>query len=119
MLSKEELFDIAAQISIGDLELLIRYDGERPYMQIRCEEGIDTVTGEVVSWTSRKWMLSPHMCRTEVVRTAYKAYIAAIMHEAQETFKYKDVAIFDPHYDVEALIEAKRIDARVNGMQGV
>ena len=117
--TKQDFQNILDQISLGDLEVILRYDEERPYIQIKCENGTDTVTGEPTSWTGDKWMMSPHMCDTEVVRKVYKAYIAALMHEADEIFKYKDVAIFDHHYSADALAENKKIDARDNGMVGL
>jgi len=51
----------------------------------------------------RKWYVSQHSTVTEVVRTAYKAGIAALEHEFDETFKYKNVSIYNPHINVEAL----------------
>ena len=52
----------------------------------------------------RKWMLSQHMTKQEVVRTAWLAYKQAVSHEADEQFKYKGVAIYGPHIDVEELV---------------
>lgn len=119
MLTREDFEKIIADISIGDLEVLLKYDDERPYLQIRCENGIDTKTGEPTSWTSRKWMLSPHMVRSEVVRTAYKAYITAVLHEADEVFQYRRVPIYSPHMDVDMLASKFQEESRVNGMTGV
>ena len=119
MLSKANFEEIIALVSVGNLEVLLRYDGERPYIQIQCLNGIDVKTGASVSWTSRKWMLSPHMVKSEVVRTIYKAYVTAVMHEADELFTYKGVAIYSPHYDVDNLVDSFNEDARVNGMTGV
>ena len=53
----------------------------------------------------RKWQLSEWMTPTEIVRTVYKAVIAAEIHEASELFKFKDAAIFNPHIDVERMVE--------------
>ena len=105
MLSNKDIESILSQISIGDLKLNLRYDGKRPYLQVACNNGTDTKTGNPASWTGRKWMLSRFMCRTEIVRTAYKAYMAAIKHEAQEIFKYKNAAIYSPHFNVEVLAD--------------
>lgn len=51
----------------------------------------------------RKWIISRHAIKQEVVQTAFKAVMAAIEHETREQFKYNDVAIFNPHIDLEAL----------------
>lgn len=121
-----EIQEIVQSISIGDpnlydakLTILIRLDGTRPYLQIRCDNAKDAKTGEDTHWTSRKWMLSYHMCRSEVVRTAYKAYITALLHEADEQFRYRGVPIYSPHFDVDKLVDSFQEDARVNGMTGV
>lgn len=119
MLNKYDFEQIVSQVAVGHLEVLLCYDGDRPYIQIRCNSGVDTKTGQPTSWTSRKWMLSPHMVKSEVVRTIYKAYVTAVMHEADELFTYRGVPIYSPHYDVDGLVEAFHEDARVNGMTGV
>jgi hypothetical protein len=119
MLSNQDITKILAEISCGSIEIVLCFDSERPYLQARCEKGIDTATGEETSWTGRKWMLSPHMVKSEVVRTAYKAYVAAVLHEADEVFRYRGVPIYSPHYDVDNLVEAFQEDARSNGMMGV
>jgi hypothetical protein len=133
MLTHEDFAAIIADISIGNLEILLKYDDDRPYLQIRCQNGTDTKTGQPTSWTSRKWMLSPHMVKSEVVRTAYKAYITAVLHEADEVFQYRAVSIYSPHANVDVLADVlgKNVyvdtvgdelspeDARVNGMSGV
>ncbi len=53
----------------------------------------------------RKWFLSPHMGTDEIVRTAWKAILAAEEHEAAEKFLYRGQAIFNPHFDPDALAE--------------
>jgi hypothetical protein len=58
-------------------------------------------------WNGRKWFLSNHMTRSEVVQTAFKAVLTAEEHEAREHFKYRGQSIFDPHYDVDKLVELR------------
>lgn len=118
MLNKSDFEQIVSQVVAGHLEVLLRYDGDRPYIQVGCDNAIDAKTGMKTSWTGRKWMLSPHMVKSEVVRTIYKAYHAALMHEADETFLYKEIAIYSPHYDVDQLADCLKEDARINGMSG-
>lgn len=55
----------------------------------------------------RKWQLSQYMIPTEIVRTAWKAVLAAEEHEAAELFLYKGETIFNPHIDVDALVELR------------
>ena len=89
-------------------EIRLKLDDNRPYLQVYCTSGICNVTGSRIEWSACKWMLSPHMCRSEVVRTAYKAIEAAVLHEMNEKFTYKGECIFEPHFDVEALVELRK-----------
>ena len=56
-------------------------------------------------WTSRKWLLSPHMTDTELVYTAWKAVLAAEEHEARENFLFEGVPVVGPHLDVHAMAQ--------------
>lgn len=61
------------------------------------------------AWQSgRKWYISTHATRSEAVQTALKAVLTAEEHEARERFRYKDEAIFFPHFDVDELVEQRR-----------
>lgn len=71
-----------------------------------------TTTGQTTKQKSRKWYLSPWACKSEIVRTVYKAIREAELHELDENFKYKNAAIYDPHRDVDELATIKKIDAR-------
>ena len=53
----------------------------------------------------RKWRLSTHMTKSEVIQTAFKAVLTAEEHETREAFLYRGHAIFRPHYNVDALAE--------------
>ncbi len=77
------------------------------YLQIECK-GTCNVTGEPLAWKSRKWMLSAHMTDGEIVQTAFKAVLTALEHEARENFLYRGVSVFDPHYDLDALVRLRR-----------
>lgn len=61
----------------------------------------------------RKWRLSEHMTRSEVVQTAFMALLAWEEHEAREAFRYIGARVFGPHISIEALINAAdRIEVR-------
>lgn len=115
MLSKADFEAILADIKFTmfpSWKLSLRYDGNRPYLQVSDPDGRCNVTGKCLPWSGRKWMLSPHMTKTEVVFTAYKAFEAAVEHEFREAFRYRDVMISDPHRNVELLVEmASRANA--------
>jgi hypothetical protein len=55
-------------------------------------------------WTGRKWRLSPHMTKGEIVQTAFMACLAWEEHECREAFRYKDQPVFSPHYNIESLV---------------
>lgn len=67
----------------------------------------------------RKWKLSEHMTKSEVVRTMFIAVMTAIEHETRELFTYRGEAIFGPHVDVDALVEhARTLDKRQENING-
>lgn len=105
MLSMDDMQDILDEVSYPGWKFRVFNDGARPYLQIRCPEGVCNVTGEPMSWGSRKWLLSPHMTRSEVVQTAFKAAMTAMEHELREQFTYRGEAVFGPHFDVDHLVE--------------
>jgi len=51
----------------------------------------------------RKWRISRHATRSEVVGTAFLACKQAMEHELREQFRYRERAIYSPHYDVDRL----------------
>lgn len=63
----------------------------------------DTHTREMAEQYGRKWRLSTHMTRSEVVLTALKAVLTASEHEVREEFLYRGVAVCGPHLDVDVL----------------
>lgn len=72
------------------------------YLQIEFATAC-TKTGVQADWKSRKWLLSKHMTKSEIVGTAFKATLTALEHEARESFQYKGAAVFGPHFDIERL----------------
>jgi len=62
----------------------------------------------------RKWRLSQHMTKSEIVQTAFKAILTAEEHEVREKFLYRGHAIFGPHLNVDALVGFSQLalDAR-------
>jgi hypothetical protein len=102
MKSEVDFQNILRRISYPGFEYVLRHDGHF-YLQIDCK-GKCNVTGEDLSWSSRKWRLSTHMTDGEVVQTAFMATMTAIEHETRENFKYRNVTVFDPHYDIEKLV---------------
>ncbi len=110
MLTVEDMRDIVDEISYLDWRINIYDEGDRSFLQCAFIAN-DLVTGEPQWQRSRKWFLSPHMTKSEVVSTALKAVLTAVEHEVRESFRYRGSAIFGPHFDVDALADfAKRAD---------
>ncbi len=83
-------------------DFFVRLDGQRPYLQIEVS-GKCAETGAQMEWRGRKWFLSLHMTKSEVVQTAFLAVMTAAEHEVREHFKFRGQSIFSPHYDVDQL----------------
>lgn len=98
-----------SQISYPNYEFDVFAEGdEHACLQIICH-GTDTRDPTVShTWKGRKWIISKHMTRGEVVQTAFMAVMAANEHEARELFKYKGASVFDPHYDLDKLLALRQ-----------
>jgi len=100
----DTLDEIVSELDCGEFHFFVdEYNGS-PYLQIFFEAP-DVNTGEMQLQYTRKWTLQYTMCNTEVVRTAFKAAEAAIIHELQEKFTYRGARVYDPHMDVEKLVD--------------
>jgi hypothetical protein len=77
------------------------------YLQVKFFEHDKTNpdTGLPTLQHGRKWKLSKHMTKSELVLTAFKAILTAVEHEVREEFRYKGRAILGPHIDVDKLYE--------------
>lgn len=67
------------------------------------------------TWRSRKWRLSKHMTKSEVIATALSAVLMAVEHEARERFRYRGQSIYSPHYDVDILHAARTLPDALDG----
>lgn len=65
-----------------------------------------TITGKLGEQTGGKFYVSKYAAHNEVIRTAHKAVLSAIIHEVDEDFKVSGVAIYHPHIGVNAILEA-------------
>lgn len=61
---------------------------------------------------TRKWLLSPHMTKSEVMQTAFKCVLTSAEHRVREWFRYLDTPIFGPHFDVDDLAGLKQRGGR-------
>lgn len=114
MMEYEDFDEVLSHVEFQDYTLgLIQEDG-RCYLQGTYFEP-DVITGELELQKTRKWLLSPHMTKSEIVQTAFKMCLTSMEHRTREHFLYRLERVYSPHYDVEALVElcrAKRFDER-------
>lgn len=94
-----------AEVECADLEFVVFLDGDRPILQVSCPDGQCNVSGQPMAWKGRKWFLSIHMTKSEVIQTAFKAVLTAVEHELRETFRYRGQAIFGPHFSVDVMAD--------------
>lgn len=96
---------------------MVKMDGDRAYLQLGFWEiDRDNPAAPPAYQKSRKWMLSPHMTKSEVVQTAFKAVMTAEEHETREKFSYRGQPVFGPHFDLDQLVRICGLghqDARV------
>lgn len=108
MLNKSDVEAILEDITIGAIGskgwIFLGEMGNGYYLQHQYY-GTDSVAGGDRLCKGRKWYISPHSCKSEIVLTALKAVITNAEHEARESFKYKGKAIFGPHMNVDKLLE--------------
>lgn len=109
--ARERCEEWLSAISIGPTKryaVVLEDDGNCFYLQVRSWV-FNTASKGPEMLTGRKWRISYHCCKSEFVRTVYKAVEAFVLHELQEDFKYKGVAIYNPHIDPDALLEAAQV----------
>lgn len=75
--------------------------------QARCAR-----TGMLTTQDTRKWLLSRHMTKSEIVQTAFKCALTSIEHEAREQFTYQGQPIFGAHFNVDQLVELCLADSQ-------
>lgn len=103
----DRVLAIANDLVYPGHQFLVLEKGECIFLQVECQGGIDAKTGEAWAWKGRKWYLSPHMTDSEIVQTAFKAVVTAVEHEVREAFKYKGVAVCDPHLDLDVVVSKR------------
>lgn len=111
-MTHSEIQEVLNQIELKNgWEIHLREDVEyenkigdcRSYIQIQFDDfDNDDGTTPYRSYC-RKWFLSKHMGKDEIVRTVYLAYVQAVMHEADEKFLYRGRAIHNPHTNPDLL----------------
>lgn len=104
-----EIKGIVDDVTFMDYDIRV-IDADRIYLQGQYYEP-DVETGETKLQKTRKWLLSEHMTKSEIVQTAFKLAITSMEHRTREHFQYKGQRVYSPHYDVDALVELCRMEA--------
>jgi hypothetical protein len=112
----DEAREIVSRVEYNDWQFNVYDDDGKRYLQAAFPT-VDSYTGQIDMQTTRKWLLSPYMTKSEIVQTCFKLVMTAVEHETREAFKYTGCRVFGPHFDVEALAQLcrdKRVDYRKN-----
>lgn len=113
-MNRNEIEEILSNITCLDYNFLVDAMGGGFYIQAYYYEPC-TQTGKEEIQKTRKWYVSSHATKSEIVQTVLKAVITSMEHRAREWFLYKGERVYGPHFDVEALVEiakARRLDER-------
>lgn len=115
-----ELSDILTDIrcEVGSTEWMVYGGimGDGFYVQLRYVE-LDIVTGDPADQHGRKWYVSSHSTKSEVVQTVLKACLTSAEHMVREHFTYRGVRVFGPHFDVDRLVELAANESETTDMR--
>lgn len=111
----ERVQNILQKVDYKNFAFDIGGDDTRLFMQVRWPTWCAQTRRNVLV-KGRKWWLSTHMTKSEIVQTAFKAVLTAEEHEVRENFKYNTMPIFGPHFDVDLLhrvcLDGDHLDVR-------
>ncbi|MFZ3194084.1 MAG: hypothetical protein WA154_12880 [Moraxellaceae bacterium] len=96
--------EVLTQVDHPEFTYVIECHEEEMFLRVCPKEGTCNVSRQELNWKGRHWRLSQWMTDGEIAQTAFMATLAAIEHETRERFTYKGVSVFDPHYDIDALV---------------
>lgn len=106
-MTHQELVVLLEQVRFRDYQWQIHGDflpnGKTTYLQASFLAPC-AITGRLAVQKTRKWLLSSHMTRSEVVQTVFKCVLTGVEHEAREDFIYKGQPIFGAHFCVDSLV---------------
>lgn len=82
-------------------------------IQVGCEM-MCVEKGEVLPQWGGKHYISPHATHGEVILKAFKACKDFVNHELHEAFYVDGVRLFDPHVDIDSLVDALKYMKRTS-----
>jgi hypothetical protein len=98
----EEVQNVLADVKFDGHEFLVEETPTGFHLHVRCP-GVDVDSGAPCFHSGRKWHIPHDAIRSDVVRTAFKAVLTWLEHEARERFTYRKARVFGPHLDVELM----------------
>lgn len=107
MLPTARFWEVIDRITFKDWQLV----GETSLLGTRirwCFNAPCSRTGTDQPWFGRWWDVTDYN-EEQVVKTAFAALKLTMEHELMEFFKYKGVAIFDPHTPLADLMQRQPI----------
>lgn len=104
MRTLESIKELVNHIKFKDWTFRVEDKNGCPFLQVIFMDKC-SVSGKEEPQHCRKWTLSYHMVDCEVIRTAFKAVQTAMEHEVQEQFTYKGARIFNPHLNLDSLVD--------------
>jgi len=96
-MTEESIAALVAEIEYKDWSIRALPHHGTLYLRVSFERGDQLHVG-------RRWPLSLHMTKSEIVQTALLAVLTAEEHETREAFHFRGRAVFGPHFDCELLV---------------
>lgn len=97
------LTNIVKDITYKDWKFIVSKMGDGFYIQIKFIDIDIELPSSSQEQSCRKWYISRFSTKSEIVQTCLQACLKAEEHECREHFKYKNQAIYLPHYNVDEL----------------
>ena len=104
MLTLSQMKEVVAWTECEPYAVTLFRDDGSLYMQVSAVLP-DPVTGDVSQHRGAKLLVSKYSTESELVQKALGAILAFEEHEIREKFRYRGVALFNPHIDVRAHME--------------
>ena len=97
-MNKQEVVSILSEIKFSNWFFEVHQKDDMLFLQVQFfAPNTDYPEHGNMLQKCRWWLIDTDKGESEVVRTAYKAIEAAVIHEMQEEFTYKNVRVMDPH----------------------
>jgi hypothetical protein len=107
VLTRTQVQDILSHIDFPGYTFTLIAVGSDGGFAIRIEyDEPDVMTGVEERQYGRPWLLDGEWSETQIVQTCLKAVLTSLEHRARENFTYYNKAVFQPHFNMSALLDA-------------